>query len=193
MDKRFASAIAITVALCFVGAATAGGKLFPIGNAVMTSKNSAHIVNDSGEYGGVYRNAISKKLLRKLIHLTFTVPNTSDVQGGAPRFSIPVNTDNDPNTTEGYAFLDAAGCGATVGVAASRSSDPSIVVATARSNCHVNFQGVDYANWNAFVGKSGGAHPTYTLAKQDTGENTMPFIIADVPGDYTITDIRLSS
>jgi hypothetical protein len=179
--------VASSVVVFSVGAAISSStRIFGTGEVTVSKDGrSAHIVNDSGEYGGVYRQAISKKLLRKLVHLTFTTTADSDVTGGAPRWSIPVNTDSDANTTEGYAFIDVNGCGGSAGV--------PTVVATANANCHVNFQGVDYANWQAFCGKNGGAHPTYTLAKFDGGEPTFPFIIADEPGNYTVTNIRLSS
>lgn len=185
-----------------VGALAGNSKVVSEGTGDVTiSKDgkSVHIVNDSGEYGAVYRVARSKKLLRKLIHLTFTVPLGSDVQGGAPRWSIPVNSDSDPATTEGYAFIDAAGCGAAIysgpPFAIARIFGPGTVVSTANPACKVFYSGdgQTYDNWNAFVGKTGGAHPTWTLGYGTKDNPDFPFIIADVLGNYTITDIRLSS
>src|SRR5262245_22523134 len=83
-------------------------------NATVTlgKHNSAHIVVADGGNAGVYRSAGPSKLLKKA---NFSFISTGDVQGGAPRWSIAVTTDNDPSTAEGYAFLDAAGCGAANG------------------------------------------------------------------------------
>ena len=49
---------------------------------------------------------------------------------------------------EGYAFLDAAGCGAANG---DNPLGIATTVSTKKDNCHVNFLGVDYANWKALV------------------------------------------
>jgi len=162
-------------ALTLTGLAIAGGPLVSFGDADVTvSKNaSAHIVVGSGESGGVYRNQTPTKLLKK-VKLSFI--STGDVGGGAPRWSIPVSTDNDATTTEGYAFLDAAGCGATVGD--NPTSIPTLV-STKVATCKVNFLGVDYANWKALVA----AFPTARTAK------AVSFVIADVPGDYFVTRV----
>lgn len=164
-------------AVMLAGVAIAGGKVLTFGSADVTlSKHaSAHIVVDSGEDGGIYRNSTPVKLLKK-VKASFI--STGDVGGGAPRWSIPVSTDLDTTTAEGYAFLDAAGCGATVG------DNPTGIptkVSTKIDTCKVNFLGVDYANWKALVA----AFPTARTAK------AVSFVIADVPGDYFVS--RVSS
>jgi hypothetical protein len=88
--------------------------------------------------------------------------STGDVAGGAPRFSIPIDTGGGRRTVEGYAFLDAAGCGG--------ASGEYTTVSTESSECAVNFDSVDYANWATFAA----ANPTYRIAA-----GTIPFIIAD--------------
>jgi hypothetical protein len=91
--------------------------------------------------------------------------------GGSPRWSIPINT-NQNGKVEGYAFLDANGCGNTG------------TVTTTSSTCAVNFQGVDYANWDAFAA----ANPTYTIG------HAVPFVITDTtePGTTLIFAINVS-
>jgi hypothetical protein len=91
--------------------------------------------------------------------------------GGSPRWSIPINT-NQNGKVEGYAFLDAHGCGNTG------------TVTTTSSACAVNFQGVDYANWDAFAA----ANPTYTIG------HAVPFVITDTtePGTTLIFAINVT-
>ena len=108
----------------------------------------------------------------------FQFSNRGDVQGGAPRFSIGIDTDGDPNSNNGFAFLDAAGCGAAVGP----NTTLTTLVSTQNPACHVNFNGVDYANWDAFAA-------AFPSARTNPGGT--PFIIADVAGSYNVTDIVL--
>ena len=91
--------------------------------------------------------------------------------GGSPRWSIPINT-NQNGTVEGYAFLDAHGCG------------DAGTVTTTSSACAVNFQGVDYANWDAFAA----ANPTYRIG------HAVPFVITDTtePGTTLIFAIEVT-
>ena len=74
---------------------------------------------------------------------------------------------------EGYAFLDAAGCGAANG---DNPFGIATTVSTKKDNCHVNFLGVDYANWKALVA----AFPTARTA------DAASFVISDVAGDYNV-------
>ena len=150
---------------------------------VTTAGNSATIVIDVGEFGGVFEQSTGQqgKLLRDAV---FAFTSRGDVAGGAPRFSIPINDGLfDPNGD--YAFIDAAGCGATVG---DNPGNSATLVSTQNPACHVNFHGVDYANWAAFAT----ANPTFRIAK------STPFIIADaVPpsqlsATYVVTEIFLS-
>ena len=182
--KRFSGLLAIVASLAIVGAtvALAGSatlKTFGTGLVTITGPASATIVNDPGEYGGVYIQSKSQsgKLLNKVV---FQFESRGDVGGGAPRFSLPIDdpaTTNVPSNLDGYAFLDAAGCGATVGPSAG-----NWLVSTQNPACHVNYQSVDYANWTAFAA----ANPTLR-----TAPGYIPFIIADVAGSYIVTDIAL--
>lgn len=152
-------------------------KLQTFGTGVVTigdDGTSATIVNTAGQYGGVYINS-KKHSGKPLGAISFSFVSTGDVAGGAPRFSIPVDTDGIGGTVEGYAFLDAAGCGGVTG------GEPT-TVSTSLANCHVNFAGVDYANWDAFAA-------AYSTARIAPG--AISFIIADVAGSYAVNSIDL--
>ena len=131
---------------------------------VTTANNSATILIDVGEFGGVFEQSTGQqgKLLKDV---TFAFTSRGDVAGGAPRFSIPINDGLfDPNGD--YAFIDAAGCGAIVG---DNPGNVATLVSTQNPACHVNFHGVDYANWATFAS----SNPTFRIAKD------IAFIIAD--------------
>jgi hypothetical protein len=152
-----------------VAASASASKLqtFGTGTVTITGKDSATIVNGPGEYGGVFLNSKSQSA-KPLSAVSFSFVSTGDVTGGAPRFSIPID---DGTTTLKYAFLDVLGCGYSTGE-----------VSTDLANCHVNFNSVDYANWDTFAA----ANPTYRIAP-----GQIPFIIADEPGSYAVNSIDL--
>jgi hypothetical protein len=180
--KRFlvGLTVAAVAAIGFgsVAASASPNKLQTFGTGTVTvTGDSATIVNAGGEYGGVYINSRSQGA-KPLNAVHFSFVSTGDVAGGAPRFSIPIDTDGTGGTVEGYAFLDAAGCGATVGP----NTTASTTVDTASATCAVNFNSVDYANWDAFAA----ANPTYR-----TAPGAIPFIIADQAGTYTVSSIDL--
>lgn len=172
---------ALLLTLASVAGAAPGPKLQTFGTGEVTVGTvggaSATIINDAGEFGGVFVSSKTQgsKALDKVV---FQFTNRGDVAGGAPRFSIGIDTDNRANTNNGFAFLDAAGCGATVGP----NTTTATLVSTQNPACAVNFGGTDYANWDAFAA----ANPTYR-----TNPGGTPFIIADQPGSYSVTDIVL--
>jgi hypothetical protein len=179
MPRRFlifvgacAAAVLALVAVSGAGSST----LLPFGDATVTQPDatSAYIVVASGQSGGVFKDKTSNKKLSK-VAVSFV--SSGDVQGGAPRFSIPISTDKDTKTTEGFAFMDAAGCGAAIGV---NPAHVPTLVSTANPNCAVNFQSVDYANWAAFAA----ANPDFKVSKAD-----VTFLIADVPGNYFVSGV----
>ena len=144
-----------------------GGATVTIG----TDGDSATIVlTDGSQDGGVFLKSKSQggKLLNQV---SFSFTSDGDVAGGAPRFSIPINTSG-TGSIDGYAFLDVLTCG--------YSSGP---VNTGLANCHVNFQGQDQGSWANFAT----ANPTYR-----TAPGAIPFIIADgTAGTYHVTSIVL--
>jgi hypothetical protein len=145
------------------------------GDVTITSGNSARIVNDLlpgglSEYGLVITRSnlirLSKDKLtsRPLSHVRFSFDSSGTVAGGAPRFSIPIDTNGDGNW-DGFAFLDVNNCGSTF-------------VSTESSTCKVFYTTEVHDNWAAFAA----AHPTYRVLG-------FPFVIADQPGDYFIYNI----
>jgi hypothetical protein len=181
------AALAGFAALSLAGTTGAAprGQLRTFGTGEVTTANSsATIVIDVGEFGGVFEQGKGQqgKLLREVV---FAFTSRGDVAGGAPRFSIPIN-DGLFDPSGDYAFIDAAGCGATVG---DNPGNLATLVSTQNPACHVNFHGVDYANWAAFAN----ANPTFRIAK------STPFIIADaVPpsqltATYVVTEVFLSN
>jgi len=183
--KRFLVGLTIAaVAAVGFGSVTASAsanKLIAFGTGTVTigpDGTSATIVNGPDptggfQYGGVYINSKSQSH-KPLSAVDFSFVSTGDVTGGAPRFSLPINTDGGSSIAV-YAFIDAAGCGGASGV--------STVVSTSASNCQVNFLGVEYPNWAALAD----AFPTARIAP-----GAIPFIIADgAAGTYTVTHIDL--
>jgi hypothetical protein len=168
--RRLASPVIALVALAtFAGVASAapsyGFQTFGEGNVQLTNAG-ATFTNEAGEYSGVYVK--SKSLSDKpLADLDVSFKSTGQTAGGAPRFSLPLNTG-----VNQYAFLDASNCG-TSGVVS--TNDPTCRV-------FLNFGTESFANWDAFAA----AKPSWRIAKDAT-----PFIIADVAGTYTVSNIDL--
>ena len=169
--RRFAPLLAVlaiaVVAVPVLAAPNSKLKTFGTGDVSLVGRDGATISNDAGQYGGVYpaghRNA---KPIRS-VHFSFV--SEGDVGGGAPRFSIPIDTDHN-RTVEAYAFLDVNGC------------DGGPLVSTDSISCTVYFRDEVFTNWAAFAD----AHPGYRIP---TG--AIPFVIADVEGDYIVSDVDL--
>ena len=124
------AAAAVTASAAF---ASVSLKTFGTGAVTVDKKaGTVTIVNGSGEYGGVYHGASGQTRLSK-VKLSFT--SNGDVGGGAPRWSIPINTDGD-RAAEGYAFMDAANCGAEVG---DNTAKIATLVDTQNADCKVFF------------------------------------------------------
>ena len=155
---------------CFAGA--------PATCTVNPSSASVTLDTSSGGYAGAYyANSRAANTPLNAIDYSFTYTcdpgdnTTTCVGGGSPRWSIPIDTTGD-SRAEGYAFLDAAGCGSTGAVS---TTDP---------NCQVTFNNVTYPNWDAFAA----ANPTYTIGKE------LPFVITDTtePGTTLISNITVT-
>ena len=170
------TAVAVAGVLTTVALAASGGSLkaFGDGDVIVQHAKAAFVVLP-GQYVGVYKNTDKSKPISKV---RFHMISYGDVTGGAPRFSIALDTDGNKKTTETYAFLDAAGCGADVG---DNPTFAETMIDTALANCKVNASGVDYDNWAALVL----AHPSWQTSKDPS------FVIADVPGEYHLKDISL--
>jgi hypothetical protein len=169
--RRLAPLFALIAIVVIAIPATAAPKsklqIFGTGGVTLEGSNAATLVNDTGEYSGVYLKA--KNGARRVRSVSFSFDYTGDIAGGAPRFSIPIDTNHD-RTVDGYAFLDAINCGDTG------------TVSTTDANCKVFFQAETFDNWAAFAA----AHPKYRIPPR-----AIPFVIADQPGTYEISNIDL--
>jgi len=170
------TAVAVAGVVTTVALAASGGNLKTFGNGDATVEgNKASFVVQPGQDVGVYKKADPKPISNVRFHMV----SYGDVQGGAPRFSIALDTDGDTKTTESYAFLDAANCGGIVG---DNPAFAETTIDTALPNCKVFINtGGEYDNWAALVAD----HPSWQTSKAPS------FVIADVPGDYHVKDISL--
>jgi hypothetical protein len=172
--RRLAPVLALAAVMAIAGTVVAkqqSGKLTTFGTGDATFSGSVLTLdNDAGEYSGVYLKSTSRKA-RPIAAVHFSFDYSGTVAGGAPRFSIPLDTDRN-GRLDGYAFLDANNCGLTGSVS---TSDDSCQV-------FLNFGNISFANWDAMVA----AHGDWRLAP-----GKVPFIIADQPGIYEISNIDL--
>jgi len=171
LSPALALVIGLLLAIAFAGVATAAVskfRSFGPGDVTLT-RTGARLVNDSGEYSGIYLRSRGSAKSVKSVHMSFDY--TGSVAGGAPRFSIPLDIDRD-RTVDGYAFLDALNCGDTGSVS------------TDDDDCKVflNFSSEWFVNWDALVA----AHPSWRIPPR-----SIPFVIADQPGDYRVSNVDL--
>jgi hypothetical protein len=192
--------IVLAATACAVVSVTAvianaeGGKLrcFADSPATCTPNSAAGATLDTtgGGDAGVYltngKSTGGATLADADFSFTYFCANTTDltscIGGGAPRWSIPINTGGDAKDTQQvYAFLDAQGClnGGTA------PSGGTLTVSTTLTTCPVTLNtGGSWANWDAFAA----ANPSYTIA------NALPFVIADVTtgGQIIISNVDSS-
>lgn len=181
MKKLVLLVTLVTLVAATAALAAPGGKLKCFSGAPATCSVSGDTVTldtHTGGYAGAYitntRNA-GAALAGVSYSFQYTCDPLDDtlscVGGGSPRWSIPIDSNGD-NKTDGYAFLDAAGCGSNG------------TVSTTSSSCHVNFASVDYANWATFAA----VNPSYRIS------NALPFVITDTtePGTTLIFAIAVT-
>ena len=177
--KRFLAALTVTLLVVSVVASmsmAAPNVKYQTFGAVTESPTGTFTITlaTNADSGGVFINA-KPDSGKGIGSVLFSFISRGDVAGGAPRFSIPIDTNGKAATVEFYAFLDAAGCGGTTNVATN--------VSTELGYCAVNAGPESFANWAAFAA----AHPTYRVAP-----GWHPFIIADgTAGTYVVSDIAL--
>ena len=170
--------VCAVTAVIAVGASAAGGKLkcFVGSPATCTintgTAGSATLDTTDGGYAGVYYNG-SKAPGASLTSVDYSfdytcqpsnVETVTCVGGGAPRWSIPIDSTGD-GKTDGYAFIDAANCGYTG------------TVSTTAANCAVFYGPGSWVNWDAFAA----ANPTHRIG------NDLPFVISDVQTANPVT------
>jgi hypothetical protein len=151
--------------VCFTGG---DGVCTPIGNG-----KSVHLVGTATGFAGIFFNGKSTQG-KAPADVDYSFDYTGQQNGGAPRFSIPIDENGDGvvGEDEGYAFLDANGCG-LVG---------SGTVSTESATCTVFHEAAVYPNWDAFAATA--ATNGWTVAKKD-----VPFVISDVPSDVVVSNI----
>jgi hypothetical protein len=161
------------------------------GTCTKTSATSATLDTRSGGYAGLYiTNAKFSGMSLMFVDYSFNytcLDTAACVAGGSPRLSIPIDTNLD-GKTDGYAFLDAVNCAdnisgydATTGAPIYKTTG---TVSTTNTTCKVFFQGVEYANWDAFA-----------QAAKDNGwrtANAYPFVIADQPFYGSISGVTFT-
>jgi hypothetical protein len=157
------------------------------GTCTLSSKGAKNLAvlntnggDPDGEYAGVYSNNkfIYSRPLSSLSSLRFSYSGTTPY-GGAPRFSIPFDSDGDgvadDTNSDGYTdylFIQASTC-----------NDGAGNVNGASSACQVdtNFGGPSYPNVAALAA----AYPGAAVAADH-----YLFIIADAPGIWTLSNVN---
>ena len=131
--------------------------------------------NPNNNYAGVYiqNTNLDSRLLSHVHNLSFDYAG-SVATGGSPRFSIPIDEDDD-GTTEAYAFVDTLGCN-------DGSPNSGTLDVLHDSTCLVAYGSTVYPNWDAFAS----ANPTYRVAS-----DAVTFVIVDQPGLFEVSNVRL--
>ncbi len=177
--KRLSFLLAMVASLAIAGTTMAheegtGNKLrTEVGQpatAVITSRTSATLDVGVGGYAAVYRVGeapFGDRLWR--VKVGFVASADSTVAGGAPRFSLPIDT-NHNGTWDLFAFIDINSCAG------------DHWVSTENPVCSVYVGSEHFANWAALAA----GHPTWRMARHQR-----LFIIADAPGHYVLSNIDL--
>ena len=154
------------------GGVVYGGVCTLNGSGGATLNNSVPV--GSGDYSGVYfaSSSISGKPLSQVTDLSFNYTGTATA--GSPRISLPIDTNGD-GATDFYAFIGAFYCNNGAGLV-----DPMN-----DSTCTIFYTGntTGDANWATFVS----LHPTWRV------RTDVPFIIADDPGLWTVSNVHLGA
>jgi hypothetical protein len=148
---------------------------YSVSSCTLNSATSATIDATTGGDAGLYlsngKSLSGDPLANAEFSFTYFCGNTTDISsctgGGIPRWSIPISTDGNSKTTEGYAFMDGANCLA----AGTQTSGNALTVSTTVATCPVFFGPTEYTNWDAFAATK----PSYTIS------GDLPFVISDEP------------
>jgi hypothetical protein len=126
--------------------------------------------NPYNNYSGVYlqNSNLDGKLLAEITKLSFRYGGDM-ATAGSPRFSLPINIGS--GTTEFYAFVSAYYC----------NDGSGLVNVMNDATCTIYAGSESFPNWATLVA----AHPTWKV-----GPN-LPFVIADDPGEWTVSDVQL--
>ena len=139
--------------------------------------------NPNNQAAGVFYqvSGLSGKPLAEVntanVRFTYAAGAGTTASGGSPRVSIPIDADGN-GSFDAFAFADTLGCND------GNANSGTFMLGSA--TCHISY-GADapefpgYANWAAFAA----AHPTGKVS------NDLPFVIADQPGFWTVTNVHL--
>lgn len=173
-NKTYSATVNGNKLQCFSGTNIYGG-FCEIVNGKTVSIDTTEDGN-MGSYGGVYieNSNLGGKLLSDVNKLSFSYEGTG-ASGGSPRFSIPIDEDND-GKYEAFAFADSTGC--TDGTAEKGTVD---VINDA--TCTVTYGEDTYENWAEFVV----ANPEYRIAK-----DAITFVIVDsADSKFSLSNVQL--
>lgn len=187
MRKTILSVFIATVALVGGSAALAGsengntlscfsGTQDGVANGMCTlTADGAVLDNVDGDtdpfnnYSGVYlqNSNLDGKTLGTVNKLSFRY--TGEPTAGSPRFSLPIDTGS--GTTAFYAFVSAFYC----------NDGNGLVDALNDATCTIQAGSESFPNWAAMLA----AHPDWRVGPD------LPFVIADDPGTWTVSDVQL--
>jgi len=164
--------------LCFDGTTDGGFNghctLIAGGATLNTIDNDT---NPNNNYAGVYyaTSSNSGKSLPAVnpasISFTYAAAEGTTASGGSPRVSIPIDADGN-GTFDGFAYVDTLGC--------NNGSADNGTLSLTDPTCTIAFDGDSFPNWAAFV------------AAQPAGKiSDVPFVVADQPGMWTVTNVHL--
>ena len=155
---------------CFSGTEDSVHGVCTFTGSVATLNNVDNDTDPYNNYSGVYlqNSNLDGKPLAEVSKLSFRYGG-DDATAGSPRFSLPINTGS--GSTAFYAFVSAYYCNDGAG----------LVDAVNDATCTIYAGSESFANWAELVA----AHPTWKV-----GPNR-PFVIADDPGTWTVSDVQL--
>jgi hypothetical protein len=165
------AAAATNPLLCFSG--TTDGSTYGGVCTLNAGGTSATLNNNGGDpegsYSGVYyaSSSLSGTLVSSITQLSFDY--TGVATAGSPRISLPIDTDHN-GTTDFYAFISASHCGIGVHVDINNTG------------CLVFWTGGPV---------SGESWATFSTHGWWVATDDVPFVIADDPGIWTVSNIQL--
>jgi len=166
--------------LCFDGTTDGGynGVCTLKGNGARgpaTLNNNDNDTDPYNNYSGVYvlNSTVYNSPLSGIKQLSFSYSGAATA--GSPRFSIPVDTNND-GTSDGYIFVSAYYCNDGAGLV-DAINDPTCTIYT-------NFSSESFDNWADLVA----THSDWRIAN-----DAYAFIIADDPGMWTVSGVKFGT
>jgi hypothetical protein len=182
------TAAAANPLLCFSGTTDGGANgicTLIAGGAILNTFDGD--TNPDNNYAGVFyaQSSLPGEPLAaaSVISFTYAAAAGTSASGGSPRISIGID-ENGNGTRESYAFVDTLGCNnGSPNNGTLSFSDTTCTVAYFGPGAPVG--GESWVNWAAFAA----AHPTWKISMNSAAD--VPFVVADQPGLWTITNVQL--